>query len=171
MNIRSKNEILRASDCSSAKIPLSAGNHEIITLLPNPSVPTIRNSNPSVLDLFVLSTKDCHIMTSDPDPAGQSRRFGLPKLPQHYTQPCLTHVRRRDLARSGAGVGPLLKSSFLLLRRYGILGPTELSCVNPHPVQHHRELAGKRDLRPLHATSLRDPPSPSASRRRTVSLM
>jgi len=114
-----------------------------------------------IMLLSVVSTKDCHTMPSDPEPAGQSRRRGSPKHPQHYTRPCRTLVpatgprnkRRRSWSAPRKAAPPSRRSS--------AVGPTELGCVNPHPVQHNRKLAGKRDFRPLHAAPLCHPHSPS----------
>ena len=50
-----------------------------------------------------------------------------------------------------------------LLARLGLggnrsrhLAPAKIGAVNPHAMQHHRQFASQRDLRPLHPAQLRD---------------
>ena len=124
-----------------------------------------------IMLLSVVSTSDCHIMPSDPDPAGQSRKRGLQKRPQHYTRPCPTLVPATGPRKKPRRSGNRFSKTFFPLRRYGLLAPAEFRCVNPHPVQHHGELAGKRDPRPLHAAPLSDPQRPALRAENRVALV
>lgn len=107
-----------------------------------------------IMLLSVVSTKDCHIMPSDPEPAGQSRRRGLPKLPQHYTRPCLTLVPAtgpRKKAAPVSGRSSKVCFSFTPWRRPWSNG---IRLRQPTCGATPQQLAGKRDLRPLHAAPL-----------------
>ncbi len=55
------------------------------------------------------------------------------------------------LARSGGGLARCL-------------APAELGAINPHAMQHHRQLARQRNLRPLQPTQLGEPHRPGLQR-------
>src|SRR5215471_16965125 len=79
------------------------------------------------------------------------------------------HVRLYSIQRPCDGTsfrrasGPPL----FLLTRLGLggsrsrhLAPAEIGAVYPHAMQHHRQFASQRDLRPLHPAQLRDAQRP-----------